>query len=115
MTAWEKLLARMRGDETPRNYTYGDAVRILKKLEFVLAPHSGGSHRLWRRQMASGDVAVVNLVEKGSGTLKPYLVRDMLAELLRHGMLPPDPDTRDDLGHGRESAVLSPPPVDDRA
>lgn len=90
MARWRKTLARMRRDSRPAGYTYEDAAQILVALGFELAPTGGGSHRQWRRRLATGDVVIVGLVEKGSGTLKPYLVRDMLSQLIAYELLPHD-------------------------
>jgi hypothetical protein len=35
---------------------------------------------------------MVGLVEKGAGTLKPYLVRQMILQLREHGLVPVDLD-----------------------
>ncbi len=40
--------------------------------------------------MADGTVLVVGLVHTGSGTLKPYLIRDMIAQLKAAGLIPDD-------------------------
>lgn len=57
-------------------------------LGFEVAPHSGGSHRKWRFKSHQGNVVLVGLVEKGHGTLKPYLVRDLIAQLRANGLVP---------------------------
>lgn len=90
MTAWKKLLWRMISDSSPITYTYEQAASILLRLGFELAPTSGGSHRKWRRKLENGAVVVIGLVEKGSGTLKAYLVRDMIQQLRQHQLLPDD-------------------------
>ena len=85
------LLARMLTDRNPATYTYAEAVRVLRHLdEFNLAPHGGGSHRKWRGISPSGTVVVVGLVDKGSGALKPYLIREMLQQLRENALLPPN-------------------------
>ncbi|MCO4098772.1 MAG: type II toxin-antitoxin system HicA family toxin [Gemmatimonas sp.] len=92
MANWAKLLAQMVADPDPRNYTYADAVRILKALGFARpAGKRGGSHRVWRRADPSGNVhrtTIVTLVEKGHGTIKPVYIRDMVAALRDAGLLP---------------------------
>lgn len=88
MAGWRKLLARMANDSDPRNYSYNDAVRVLDGLGFKAAPHGSGSHRAWRRKGSTGTAVVVGLVDKGHGTLKPYLIREMIKQLREHGFVP---------------------------
>lgn len=88
MARWKKLLEKMLSDSNPITYTYSDAAAVLLALEFEVAPHSGGSHRKWRRKLADGNVVLVGLVEKGHGTLKPYLIRDLVAQLRTNGLVP---------------------------
>ena len=80
----------MLSDASPNTYTYDDATLVLKRLGFQLAPHGGGSHRMWRLRTASGNTVMVGLVERGTGALKPYLIRDMLAQLRANGLIPDD-------------------------
>ena len=80
----------MLSDSSPTSYTYAEAAGILARLDFALAPTCGGSHRKWRRKLADGTVIVVGLVEKGSGTMKSYLIRDMIQQLRIHGLVPGD-------------------------
>jgi len=88
VAGWKKLLARMLSDAAPTGYTYREAAAVLTHLGFELAPHSGGSHRMWRHRKASGNVVVIGLVEHGTGPMKAYLVRDMVAALRAHGLVP---------------------------
>lgn len=88
MARWEKLLKGMLSDSNPITYRYSDACAVLSALGFEVAPHSGGSHRRWRKRTSSGNVVLVGLVEKGNGTLKPYLIRDMVDQLRVHGLIP---------------------------
>lgn len=90
MTSWRKLLGDMLVDEKPIGYRYEDAARVLSELGFELAKSSGGSHRKWRAKSAAGNVVIVGLVDKGAGTLKAYLIRDMLKQLKAHGFIPID-------------------------
>lgn len=90
MARWKKLLSQMLSDSNPITYTYGDASHVLAALGFEVAPHGGGSHRKWRRTLPSGNAIIVGLVEKGSGPLKPYLVRDMVLQLRSNGLVPED-------------------------
>jgi hypothetical protein len=90
MAKWKKTLARMLQDAKLIDYTYEEAAAVLRGLSFDLAPTTSGSHRKWRRRCADGTVVVVGLVEKGTGTLKPYLVRDMLTQLRAHDLVPSD-------------------------
>lgn len=53
----------------------------------------GERHRRWRRRFASGNVVIVGLVEKGNGTLKPYLIRDLIAQLRANDLVPADLET----------------------
>lgn len=78
----------MLRDSNPITYTYADACAVLVASGFEVAPNSGGSHRKWRAKLANGNVVLVGLVEKGHGTLKPYLIRDMVAQLRANGLVP---------------------------
>ena len=78
----------MLSDSNPVTYTYADASHVLAALGFEVAPHGGGSHRRWRRGLPDGNAIIVGLVEKGSGPLKPYLIRDMVAQLRTNGLVP---------------------------
>ena len=55
-----------------------------------VAPHGGGSHRRWRHKLPSGNVIIIGLVQKGNGTLKPYLIRDLIGQLRANDLVPPD-------------------------
>ena len=88
MAKWRKVLARMLQDTDPRKYTYDDAAGVLQQLGFTLAPHGDGSHRKWRYRGVEGLVVVIGLVEKGSGTLKPVYIRDMVKQLRDNRLLP---------------------------
>lgn len=92
MSRWKRLLARMLHDSDPRGYRYEEAAGILERLGFVLSPCSRQtSHRVFRCAGPSGKIiSMIRLVEKGHGTLKPYLVREMMAELKSKGLLPDD-------------------------
>jgi hypothetical protein len=90
LARWKKLLERMLSDLHPTSYSYEDAAAILAALGFVVAPTSGGSHRKWRFRSEAGNVIVIGLVQKGRGTLKPYLIRDMLKILRESGLIPAD-------------------------
>lgn len=80
----------MLTDSSPTSYTYGEACSVLAHLDFALAPSGGGSHRKWRRRLPDGTVVVIGLIDKGAGTLKAYLIRDMIRQLSSHGLFPPD-------------------------
>lgn len=97
MARWKRLLARMLSDSSPTTYRYGDVASILRRLGFELAPNAGGSHRKWRKGGGSGPPIVIGLVEKGSGVLKPYLIRDMISQLIEHGLIPVELEQEDDL------------------
>jgi hypothetical protein len=90
MAKWQKLLRQMLTDVSLIGYTYAEAASVLRHLGFELAPHGGGSHRKWRRRSTAGNPVVIGLVEKGSGSLKPYLVRDMIHQLRLHELIPAD-------------------------
>lgn len=77
----------MLSDASPTDYSYTDATSVLVRLGYELAPHGSGSHRKWRRKLPDGAISIIGLVEKGSGTLKPYLIRDMVRELRRSGLV----------------------------
>jgi hypothetical protein len=79
----------MLTDDTPTSYTYADAAAVLRQLHFDLAPHAGGSHRKWRKRLPDGTSVIIGLVEHGSGSLKAYLIRDLVAQLRLHGLIPP--------------------------
>jgi predicted RNA binding protein YcfA (HicA-like mRNA interferase family) len=85
---WIKLLQRMLADAYPVGYTYAEVAAVLAALGFEVAPSRGGSHRKWRLRTDAGNTVIVGLVEKGSGTLKPYLIRDLIAQLRLHGLIP---------------------------
>lgn len=90
MAKWEKTLKSMLNDPKPVSYRYAEAAAVLAGLGFQEPPKkSGSSHRAWRYVQGGGPV-YVDLVEKGSGTLKPYLIRDMIAALRLHGLIPTD-------------------------
>jgi hypothetical protein len=55
-----------------------------------LAPIGHGSHRKWRGLSPEGNVVVIGLVEVGKGTLKPYMIRDMIKQLRENRLLPPE-------------------------
>ncbi len=91
VASWRKLLARMVSDPDPREYTYDQAARVLDRLGFTLAPVGGGSPRKWRYRSPDGTtVVVVGLVDRGSGTLKPIYIREMVQQLQANGLLPSD-------------------------
>ncbi len=77
----------MTTDTDPRNYTYDEAVAVLRGLGFAMAPRGAGSHRVWRGSSAAGKAVVIGLVDKGRGTLKPYLIREMVKQLRQHGFV----------------------------
>ena len=88
MARWQKLLRQMLSDERPITYTYADACAVLTALGFEVAPHGGGSHRRGRRRLSSENVVIIGLVEKGNGTLKPYLIRDLVGQLRANDLVP---------------------------
>lgn len=94
MARWKKLLAQMLTDASPTTYTYQEAATVLAHLGFELAPHGGGSHRKWRQKTTFGNSVIIGLVDKGAGTLKPYMIRDMVSQLRQNDLLPPDTDSR---------------------
>lgn len=85
----------MLADTNPGNYRYDEVVRILRKLEFTLAPTGDGSHCTWRREIRAGVTARVGLVEKGHGTLKAVYIVEMLKVLRDHGLIPTDLESAD--------------------
>ena len=87
---WKRTLERMLKDTKPTTYTYADAAVVLQALGFVVAPHGGTSHRKWRAVAPAGNSVIIGLVEKGSGPLKPYLVRDLVNQLRENDMIPSD-------------------------
>lgn len=96
MARWQKVLARMLTDAKPTSYTYDEATAILRGLGFELAPSAGGSHRKWR-YARDGRVVYIGLVESGKGTLKAYLVRDMIKALHDANLLPTELLHNDDV------------------
>ena len=88
MARWKKPLAKMLSDSNPITDAYSDASHVLEALGFEVSPHGGGSHRRWRRSLPGGNVVIIGLVEKGRGSLKPYLIRDMLAQRRSSGLIP---------------------------
>lgn len=101
MGNWRKLLSRMALDTDPRNYTYDDAVRVLRGLGFEPAnTKPKGSHRVWRRPMADRNLsgtAIVELVDAGHGCCKPVYIRKLVKELQRWSLLPTAPHEYEDL------------------
>jgi hypothetical protein len=97
MASWKKLLQAMIDDPVPRNYTYDDAARILRRLDFEEPSSRSGSHRLWRRRAPDGNLAVIGLVDKGHGPMKPGYIRDMVKTLRERGLLPVSLEADDDL------------------
>ncbi|MEO6066883.1 MAG: hypothetical protein ABIQ41_02735 [Gemmatimonadales bacterium] len=92
MAQWRKTLARMLADTKPVGFTYDEAAAVLSHLGFELAPSAGGSHRLWRGLSPEGNPVMVGLVDRGSGAMKPYLVRHMVSQLRANGLVPADLD-----------------------
>jgi len=89
MAAWRKTLKRLLVDTDPHcRYRYEELAAILAALQFEVAP-SGGSHRKWRRKLTNGLTAYVGL-KKDDRPLKGAYVREMIAELRKHGLIPPD-------------------------
>ena len=87
---WKRTLGRMLSDSKPTTYTYDEATNVLRALGFVVAPHGGTSHRKWRAMSPTGNSVIIGLVDKGSGTLKPYLIRELVGQLRANGMIPPE-------------------------
>lgn len=102
MAQWKKTLARMLRDTKCVGYTYDEVSNVLERLGYVLSPCSGGSsHRAWRLAHDDGTLrSYVGLVEKGHGTLKPYLVRDLVTELRAKGVVPADTAEQDQPSEG---------------
>ena len=91
MASWRKLLARMVADPNPRSYYYEEAATVLNHLGFALAKPTGGSHRKWRRSLETETgrrTVIIGLVERGSGTMKPEYIKDMVAQLRANDLLP---------------------------
>ena len=90
MGNWKKLLRTMAADPDPRGYSYDDAARVLRQLNFAEPRKPDGTHRRWRLKLPDGNVVIVGLVQKGHGTLKPGYIRDMVKALQDHGLIPPE-------------------------
>jgi predicted RNA binding protein YcfA (HicA-like mRNA interferase family) len=90
MSKWQKLLTQMVNDTNPTGYTYDEAALVLRNLGFTLAARGATSHRKWARRDDQTTI-VITLVEKGSGPLKAYLIRDMIKQLRDNGIIPPTP------------------------
>ena len=43
--------------------------------------------QLWRGVSGAGTVVIIGLVDKGHGTLKPYLIREMIKQLRENGFV----------------------------
>ena len=80
----------MLNDSAPTAYTYDDAALVLRNLGFDLAPTRSGSHRKWRYKRPGRNAVIIGLVEKGSGPMKPYLIREMVRQLEQNDLLPDD-------------------------
>ena len=91
--AWRTTLARMLADQNPNSYRYDEAATILRQLGFEMPKTSTkGSHRKWRRRLPDGTTIVIGLVDSGSGTLKPWQIRDMVRQLRDHALIPNEPE-----------------------
>jgi|NOAtaT_7_FD_contig_111_319104_length_1568_multi_2_in_0_out_0_2 hypothetical protein len=86
-----KLLAAMLSARDPRNFTYDEAVTVLRTLGFEPArTKPKGSHRLWRLEVPADNgvrTVHVGLVQAGHGTLKPIYVKKMLEVLLQNHLI----------------------------
>src|SRR5215213_7036777 len=88
MASWLKLLRAMRNDPRPVNDSYDDFARVVSRLGFTVAPNAGTSHRKWKRTLPDGSSLIVGAPDKGSGTLKPVYIKELMAVLERHGLFP---------------------------
>lgn len=94
MASWKKRLAEMVADADPRSYTYDEASRILQNLGFEPPRNATGSHRKFRLQVLDPSApsgrrgVIVGLVDRGSGTMKPDYIRQMVATLRENNLLP---------------------------
>jgi predicted RNA binding protein YcfA (HicA-like mRNA interferase family) len=110
MAKWEKVLARMLNDAKPIGYTYQEAASVLANLGFSLKG-TGGSHRKWARKLGASTV-VIGLVESGSGTLKAYLIRDLIKTLNEHSLIPKEIEAMDAVDKREEDQISPQAPVD---
>ncbi len=78
----------MLGDTRPVSYRYSEAATILNNLGFACVKKKG-SHCKWRRKSPAGETVVVELVDSGGGTLKAYLIRDLVSQLRKNNLVPP--------------------------
>ncbi len=102
MAHWEKTLTRMARRGSASGYTYREAAAVLSGLGLKLARSTGTSHRTWRGVGRDGLPFYVGLVDHGSGTLKPYLIRDMISTLRQHGIIAPEEEVAD-VDNGTET------------
>lgn len=77
----------MLNDTSPTGYTYDEAANVLRRLDFTLAASGATSHRKWARKIGATTV-VIELVQKGHGTMKAYLIRDMVSQLRENNLIP---------------------------
>ncbi|MBA3560846.1 MAG: hypothetical protein H0W30_19900 [Gemmatimonadaceae bacterium] len=75
----------------PVNYTYDDAARILRHLDFRVSD-AEGSHRVWKRKIDEHTTLRVSLVDSGHGKLKSVYVKKMVQILNAHGLVPEETD-----------------------
>jgi len=86
--SWRKRLKEMADDPKPCNYTYDEAVSILKALGFALAKTSGTSHRRWRVKGPSGQPITIALVDSGRGPMKSVYIKTMIRLLEENNLMP---------------------------
>ena len=92
VSRWEKLLRQMRDSPRCVGFTYDEAARVLLALGFQMATANGGSHRRWVLLREGLPPVIIGLVAKGHGELLPVYIKEMLATLEAHGLLPEEPD-----------------------
>jgi hypothetical protein len=60
---------------------------MLRAPGFVVAPHRATRHRKWRGVSRARNSAMIAFVDKGIGTLEPYLILDLVGQLRGNGMI----------------------------
>jgi predicted RNA binding protein YcfA (HicA-like mRNA interferase family) len=94
MGGWRSLLDAMVADPDPRSYTYDEAAGVLANLGFAQTRRGGGSHRIFRLEIADSAApngrrpVIIGLLDAGKGKLAPIYIKKMIRELHANNLLP---------------------------
>jgi predicted RNA binding protein YcfA (HicA-like mRNA interferase family) len=84
----------MVADTDPRSYTYDEAAGVLINLGFAQSRRGGGSHRIFRIELADSQAqggrraVIIGLVDSGKGKLRPIYIKKMVQTLRENKLLP---------------------------